>query len=108
MALAQRISSGTSFRVLESVQSILRSHPEIARVEVQGHTDNLGDAERNTALSERRAETVRRWLIDHGIDGGRVTAHGFGPAQPIESNSTEAGRTRNRRVEFHIIPTTPR
>jgi outer membrane protein OmpA-like peptidoglycan-associated protein len=99
-----RIEGTNSFRVLESVQAILRGHPEIARVEVQGHTDNVGDAERNTALSERRAESVRRWLVEHGIEAGRITAHGFGPAQPIESNSTEAGRSRNRRVEFHILP----
>jgi OOP family OmpA-OmpF porin len=98
-----RIEGATSFRVLESVQTILRSHAEIARVEVQGHTDNVGDAERNTALSERRAEAVRRWLLDHGVDAARITAHGIGPAQPIESNSTEAGRSRNRRVEFHIL-----
>ncbi|MDO9022749.1 MAG: OmpA family protein [Deltaproteobacteria bacterium] len=97
-----RIEGAGSFQVLESVLSVLRAHPEITRVEVQGHTDNLGDAERNTALSERRAESVRRWLVEHGVDGGRLTARGLGPSQPIESNSTEAGRTRNRRVEFHI------
>jgi OmpA-OmpF porin, OOP family len=98
-----RIEGSSSFRVLESVLAILVSHPEITRVEVQGHTDNAGNAERNTALSERRAERVRLWLVEHGIDGARVTARGFGPAQPIESNSTAAGRARNRRVEFHIV-----
>jgi len=102
-----RIEGDESFRVLESVLTILRTHPEIARVEVQGHTDNAGNAERNTALSERRAEAVRRWLVEHGIEAGRITARGFGPARPIESNSSEAGRARNRRVEFLILPATP-
>jgi outer membrane protein OmpA-like peptidoglycan-associated protein len=102
-----RIEGAGSFQVLESVLTILRTHPEIARVEVQGHTDNVGNAERNTALSERRAEAVRRWLVEHGIEAGRVTAHGYGPARPLESNSSEAGRARNRRVEFFILPATP-
>lgn len=102
-----RIEGAGSFLVLESVLSVLRAHPEITRVEVQGHTDNLGDSERNTALSERRAESVRRWLVEHGVEGGRLTARGLGPSQPIESNSTEAGRTRNRRVEFHIVMSAP-
>ncbi len=105
---SDRIDGAGSFRVLEAVAAILLAHPEVARIEVQGHTDNAGSEARNTALSDRRAQSVRRWLVEHGIASDRLTARGFGPLQPIESNSTEAGRARNRRVEFHIAtPSAP-
>ena len=58
------------------------------------------------AWATGKAEAVRRWLVEHGIEAGRITARGFGPARPIESNSSEAGRARNRRVEFLILPAT--
>ena len=99
-----RIVGRASFRVLEAVHGLLHAHPEITHLEVQGHTDNAGDEGRNTVLSQQRADAVRQWLVDHGIAASRLTARGYGPTAPLESNSTDAGRARNRRVEFHILP----
>ena len=69
---------------------------------IEGHTDNAGKAAANKALSKARAESVKAWLVKHGIDKKRLTAQGFGQDKPIDDNSTEAGRKNNRRVEFHI------
>lgn len=91
-----------SFNLLEQVVSVLKEHPEIARVAVDGHTDNRGAEKTNITLSQRRALSVVRWLTEHGIDARRLEARGFGPRRPIADNATDAGRTRNRRVEFLI------
>jgi outer membrane protein OmpA-like peptidoglycan-associated protein len=88
--------------VLEAVAAILREHREISHVVIQGHTDNVGGSDYNVKLSQRRAETVRRWLLDRGIAAERLQAVGFGEERPLESNDTEQGRRTNRRVEFHI------
>ena len=69
-----------------------------------GHTDDIGPADGNQRLSQRRADAVRNWLVDNGIDADRLTAVGYGEDQPIADNSTEEGRTANRRIEF--IPQT--
>ncbi len=91
-----------SFRVLLAVADALRAAPEIRRVSVEGHTDDVGDATRNTALSQRRAEAVVQWLVQHGVDASRLEAHGYGPSRPLVQGTTAAARASNRRVEFHI------
>jgi outer membrane protein OmpA-like peptidoglycan-associated protein len=91
-----------SFNLLGQVVSVLKEHPEIARVAVDGHTDNRGAEKTNITLSQRRALSVVRWLSEHGIDARRLEARGFGPRRPLSDNATEAGRARNRRVEFLI------
>jgi outer membrane protein OmpA-like peptidoglycan-associated protein len=104
---SDRIVGRPSFQVLDAVVSVLTQHPEIPAVEVQGHTDNRGNPATNRTLSERRANAVRTYLTNHGIAAARLRARGFGPDAPLESNATPAGRTRNRRVEFHIVPAAP-
>lgn len=94
--------------ILEAVAKVLREHPEILRVEIQGHTDSRGKHASNIDLSKRRAAAVRAWLIEHGIDAARLTSQGFGPDRPIDSNTTDEGRQRNRRVEFHVVETSDR
>lgn len=84
---------------LESTIALLRDNPD-ARVEVGGHTDNVGDAEANQRLSQRRAEAVRRYLTQHGIEARRLTARGYGQTRPRDTNDTDEGRQRNRRIEF--------
>lgn len=72
------------------------------RLEVIGHTDNVGVRRRNLALSHERAEAVKRYLADKGIDPDYITATGFGPDRPVASNVTVEGRARNRRIEFRL------
>lgn len=81
---------------------MLKSHPEIAHVQVEGHTDNVGKEDTNRKLSQARAESVRNFLVMHGVGPGRLTARGFGPERPIDTNRTDAGRANNRRVEFTV------
>jgi len=70
-----------------------------ARIRIAGHTDNVGNPQRNQQLSEQRAQSVRQYLIDHGIDADRVEAVGYGDAQPVAPNDTDEGRAQNRRIE---------
>ena len=91
-----------SFDLLGQVAAALADHPEIARVAVDGHTDDRGADKANKNLSERRALAVVRWLIERGVDARRLEARGFGARRPKADNKSEAGRARNRRVEFQI------
>jgi OOP family OmpA-OmpF porin len=92
-----------SDEVLGAVQQVLAGHPEIKKIRVEGHTDNVGKPDYNKKLSQRRAESVVAWLVKHGIDKNRMTPRGFGQEEPIDSNDSEAGRANNRRVEFNIM-----
>jgi OOP family OmpA-OmpF porin len=92
-----------SMPVLEEVAKILREHPEITKVEVQGHTDAIDSDAYNRALSQRRVDYVRSWLIGQGIAASRLVAKGYGESQPIATNDTEEGRAKNRRVMFMVV-----
>ncbi|WP_438028839.1 OmpA family protein [Sorangium sp. So ce233] len=92
-----------SYGILDEVVRLLKVNPEISLVAIEGHTDNRGPDQLNEKLSNDRAHSVRTYLIERGgIDPARLTAAGFGPRRPIDTNDTEAGRQKNRRVEFHI------
>ncbi len=84
---------------LQHILELLKSDPKLA-VEIQGHTDNTGTPAHNKPLSEDRAASVQKWLVDHGIEGTRVTAKGYGETQPVGDNRTPEGRAKNRRVEL--------
>ena len=88
--------------LLEVADALLRN-PDVERVEIQGHTDNRGNPSLNMDLSQRRAESVGRWLVDHGVEPDRLTAKGYGPTRPVAPNITAYNRARNRRVQFKII-----
>jgi OOP family OmpA-OmpF porin len=92
-----------SNRVLNAVLEVLTAHPEFGKLGVQGHTDSHGAPAYNKRLSEQRAASVMKWLVDHGVARARLSAQGFGLERPIDTNDTEAGRQNNRRVEFHIL-----
>jgi outer membrane protein OmpA-like peptidoglycan-associated protein len=92
-----------SDEVLTGVRDTLKEHPEIRRVRVEGHTDATGNPGYNKELSQRRAEAVTNWLVQHGIDRNRLQHVGIGQDRPIDTNATEEGRRNNRRVEFHIV-----
>lgn len=86
---------------LDQVAAALQAQPEL-RAEVDGYTDNIGSVGYNLHLSQHRAESVRAYLMSKGIDGGRLSAHGYGKSDPIATNATADGRAQNRRVEFKI------
>jgi outer membrane protein OmpA-like peptidoglycan-associated protein len=91
-----------SYALLNEVALALRDNPTL-RVRIEGHTDSQGSSRYNEKLSDRRANSVRRYLVDQGITGDRMVAVGYGEERPIEDNRTAAGREANRRVEFHVI-----
>ncbi len=97
-----------SIPVVEAVAEILVTTPTILRVRVEGHTDDRGPDERNQTLSERRAASVVRWLVEHGVAAERLESAGFGESRPLTTNRGSRGRQTNRRVEFHIVEQTPR
>lgn len=88
--------------ILESFANYLKQNPAL-KVEIQGHTDNVGNPKDNDALSNNRAYSVKALLEELGVNGKRISAKGFGQHQPIADNSTEAGRAKNRRTEFMIV-----
>ena len=87
---------------LEKLASFLENNPRL-RVEISGHTDNIGSDEYNKLLSLRRAEAVVLYLVNHGIDPGRLESKGYGATDPIATNDTEQGRAMNRRTEMKIL-----
>jgi outer membrane protein OmpA-like peptidoglycan-associated protein len=87
---------------LDRLIGFLVRNPYI-RIEIRGHTDNVGTKEYNDRLSELRARAVYQYLIDHGIHAGRLEYHGYGFSVPLASNETEGGRSMNRRTEFRIL-----
>jgi outer membrane protein OmpA-like peptidoglycan-associated protein len=96
-----------SFELLNEVATVLIANPRIKVVEVAGHTDNKGKDDFNMELSQQRAESVRRWLIEHDVASDRLQAKGYGETEPIASNGTSKGRAQNRRVEFVIVDPAP-
>lgn len=88
--------------VLRDAAATLQKHPDLI-VEVAGHTDSVGDAAYNQGLSERRAKTVRDYLIGAGAAADNLSARGYGEADPIADNDSDEGRATNRRVELRIV-----
>mgnify|MGYP000094000954 CR=1 FL=1 len=91
-----------STTVMVDIIQILNEYPN-AKFTVEGHTDSVGSAKLNQSLSEKRANSVRDFLIDKGIGAGRLTAIGYGEDKPIATNNTRAGRAQNRRVEINLV-----
>ena len=94
----------------ESIQELVKlidflSENISIRIEISGHTDNVGDSKHNMVLSENRAKSVCDFLTNNGIEKSRLTYKGFGDTQPIKQNNTDENRSKNRRTEFKIIQT---
>jgi outer membrane protein OmpA-like peptidoglycan-associated protein len=100
---AEILPGKDSQEVLEAVAKVLRDHPEVRVVRVEGHTDNTGNPAANKKLSAARAASVVKWLVKNGIDAARLKSEGFGQERPLDSNSTDEGRRNNRRVELNVI-----
>lgn len=88
--------------VLDEVVTVLKEHPEIKKVRIEGHTDSTSTPEHNQTLSEQRAAAVKTYLVSKGIAAERLGTKGFGQDKPLGDNDTEEGRLENRRVEFYI------
>lgn len=91
----------TSYPELDRLIVTMNENPEI-KIEIQGHTNNIGDREKLLELSEQRAESVKKYIVEKGISPDRITTKGFGSDKPVASNDTELGRKQNQRVEFKI------
>lgn len=91
-----------SYYELDQIVKILKDNPNF-KLEIAGHTDNIGTDESNMTLSQNRAASVVNYLIAKGIDKSRLVAKGYGKNKPVADNSTEEGRQKNRRVEFKIL-----
>ena len=94
--------TGASMATLDFAAESLRKCPKV-RTAVEGHTDSVGNDAYNQGLSQRRAESVRDYLVNNGVSTDRLQARGFGESRPIADNSTEDGRAQNRRVELNPI-----
>lgn len=92
--------------VLQAVREILATNDQIRKLRVEGHTDDRGNDAHNLDLSKRRASSVMRWLVEHGIAAERLESEGYGETRPLVPNRG-AGRQTNRRVEFHITDPAP-
>jgi outer membrane protein OmpA-like peptidoglycan-associated protein len=92
----------TSRIELNKLVAMLQKYPDI-KIEIGGHTDNVGSHEYNISLSQNRAKSVRDYLIENKIDPARIKYKGYGETQPVDSNDTEEGKANNRRTEFKII-----
>ncbi len=92
----------SSLVVLNEAAATLNANPSV-NVEVQGHTDNVGEDNANQALSQRRADAVKVYLVEKGVSGTRLSSKGYGESKPIADNQTADGRSNNRRIEFKVI-----
>ncbi len=91
-----------SFPELNRLAEFIKQHPDI-KVEIAGHTDNVGSVEYNLELSQKRANAVKEYLISKGVNPAQLIAKGYGESKPVATNATPEGRQQNRRVEFKIL-----
>jgi outer membrane protein OmpA-like peptidoglycan-associated protein len=97
----------SSTSLLDAVAGALQDHPEVGRVVIEGHTDAQGGDAVNERLSRDRADAVRGYLIEKGVEPGRLETRGFGSSQPVADNGTPEGREANRRVAFVVAAPAP-
>ncbi len=97
----------SSSPILDRIAELMVAHPEIQKIRIEGHTDESGSDARNMGLSRRRADAVRTYLVAKGVERSRMETVGLGRTRPLDAAGTPEAMARNRRVEFHIVPTTP-
>lgn len=95
----------TSYTTLEEVAFLLKANPQVRKVRIEGHTDSheKRGSKALLKLSEQRAQIVKDYLVQHGIQAHRLEIKGYADERPIQSNQTEEGRAANRRVEFNVL-----
>lgn len=92
-----------SKQLLDDVARELSEHPEVKRVQIEGHTDAVASKRHNMKLSQDRVAAVKAYLLSKGVEARRLTTKAFGETRPIASNKTEEGRAKNRRVDFKVL-----
>lgn len=92
----------SSYDILNNMGAMLKEYPQMV-IEVAGHTDDVGDDKLNLALSQKRAEAVKTYLTDKGVNAKQINAKGYGETKPIADNTTDEGKLKNRRVEFSVL-----
>lgn len=92
-----------SHSLLNDVAEVIKENPTISKVSVEGHTDADGTEKYNKNLSQKRADSVKKFLVKAGISEDKLEAVGYGEERPIADNSTDEGKEKNRRVEFNIV-----
>lgn len=97
-----KAGSGSEVVLEDLKQFLIENDKKISTIRIEGYTDNQGKPDHNLELSGQRALTIKKWLVDHGIDAKRVIAVGFGQDKPVAPNTTEEGKAQNRRTEFKI------
>lgn len=99
---AKAIIQARSFDLLDEIAQTLKDHPELLEIRIEGHTDDRGNDASNKDLSQRRAEAVRTFLMERGVEGERLTAVGFGEERPKVPGTSAEAREQNRRVDFFV------
>ncbi|MDO8494189.1 MAG: OmpA family protein [Deltaproteobacteria bacterium] len=94
-----------STAIIDDVAEVMRRNPQVTKVRIEGHTDDVGSDIYNQKLSQRRAEAVREYMIGKGIEPHRLQAVGYGESRPVADNETLLGRAKNRRTEFTVVDT---
>jgi len=92
-----------SKELLDDVARVLTEHPEVNKIQIEGHTDSLAGPKHNMKLSKDRVESVKAYLVEKGVDAKRLGTKAFGESKPIADNKTDEGRAKNRRVDFRIV-----
>jgi OOP family OmpA-OmpF porin len=87
---------------LEKLADIMKAHPSITKLRIEGHTDSSGKAKYNDKLSKARAEAVAKWLGEHDVQASRLTTVGYGASRPVAPNDTAEHRAQNRRTEYYV------
>lgn len=93
---------GESYDELNVVVDFLKTNPKV-EIELEGHTDNRGDMNKNLVLSQQRVDMIKSYLVSKGISNKRISGKGYGGSRPIATSNTEEARKLNRRVEFRIV-----
>ena len=91
-----------SFAIMDELAKVIQENPHVQKVSIEGHASDEGEEQHNLILSKARAEAVRLYLVSKGVSADRLTSTGYGESKPLVANDSDAGREKNRRVEFHI------
>jgi outer membrane protein OmpA-like peptidoglycan-associated protein len=102
VAESRILQTPKTLATLEQLAETMKTHPNITKLRIEGHTDNAGKAKRNEKLSKARAEAVAQWLAQHDVAASRLVTIGFGAKRPLVANDSADHRAMNRRTEYYV------